>query len=144
MSVGFSLDLINDKYFHGSLQKNIAVRRKLPQSSVFQTMMCLKNSIRFCHFWYLNQKFTVEHEKNYVGYGVSYTSVTTRTFQTCKSTFWNQSRFAIFKYLQNEKTTNQPATLLIFYFAQSIHTIPAGNKINCLYQKRSTSLQQAD
>ena len=45
-----SSQLVNGKYFHGSLQKNIAVGRKPPQSFVLQTMMCLKNSIRVCHF----------------------------------------------------------------------------------------------
>ena len=106
----------------GHCKKNIAVRRKPHQSFVFQMMMCLKNSIRLFHFWYLNQKFTVEHEKNYVGYGVSYTSVTTRTFQTCKSTFWNQQKICNFQvFAKREKLQT---SLQLYWFSILYKAVP--------------------
>ena len=59
------------------------------------------------------RKFAVEHEKKCVGYGTSYTSITTRTFQTCKRTIKNLQFSSTCK---TRKTANQPATLIAFQF----------------------------
>ena len=92
-------------------------QKKLPQSFALQTMMCLENSIRVCHFWHLNRKFTVEHEKDCVGYGATYTNGTTRTFQKCKKkSFETDKRSATFKYLQNEKNCKLACNPIDFQF----------------------------
>ena len=126
LSVKSPLDLINGKYFHTSLQKNIAVRRKPPQSFVLQTMICLKNSVMVCHFWHHNQKFTVEHKKDCVDYGASYTSVTTRTFQTWKRGFWNRYKICNFQtFAKREKlqTSPRPYWLSILYKAVTLYQL---------------------
>ena len=128
--------------FMGHCRK-YSCQKKSPQSFVLQTMMCLENSIRVCHFWHLNRKFVVEHEKDCVGYGATYTNGTTRTFQKCKKKVLKPMKdLQLSSICKTKKTANQPATLLIFNFLQSSHAIPAGNKRNCFYQKRSTSFQK--
>ena len=140
--MGSPLDLINGKYFRRSLHGS-------PQSFVLETMMCLKNRIRVCHFWHLNRKFTLEHEKDCVGYGATYTSLTTRTFQKWKRALWNRQKIWNFQaYAKREKlqTSLQPHWFSICYKAVTLYQLEIKEiifirKIQPHFNKQVKSLQ---